>query len=161
MVDQGLEGHIPLSALRPMYRALAAVNAAVGLDETLQAIADGVAACTPFQHVTVSVVRAGGDLEITNVAGPDSVRDMLLGKFVPGPVMKRAMEDAEEWGRLYFLHDFAAFQDEDVPVHMPEEVPVESTDPDVWLQDYGLMAPMYGPGDEMVGVIQVDVPGQT
>ena len=40
MVDQGLEGHIPLSALRPMYRALAAVNAAVGLDETLQAIAD-------------------------------------------------------------------------------------------------------------------------
>ena len=123
MVDQGLEGHIPLSALRPMYRALAAVNAAVGLDETLQAIADGVVSCTPFQHVVVKVVRPGGDLEITNVAGPDSLREMMVGNFVPGPVMKRAMQDAEEWGRLYFMRSFAAFEDENVPVHRRRRAP--------------------------------------
>lgn len=158
MVEQGLEGHIPLSALRPMYRALAAVNAAVGLDETLQAIADGVVSCTPFQHVVVKVVRPGGDLEITNVAGPDSLREMMVGNFVPGPVMKRAMQDAEEWGRLYFLRSFEAFEDENVPVHTPEESPEDSVDPDTWLKDYGMMAPMYGPGDDMVGVISVDVP---
>ncbi|HTJ69071.1 MAG TPA: diguanylate cyclase [Actinospica sp.] len=158
MVDQGLEGHIPLSALRPMYRALAAVNAAVGLDETLQAIADGVVSCTPFQHVVVKVVRPGGDLEVTNIAGPDSLRELMIGKLIPGPVMKRAMEDSEAWGKLCFLRDFAAFEDEDVAVHTPDDVPVASTDPDAWLQDFGLMAPMYGPGDELVGVISVDVP---
>ncbi len=158
MVEQGLEGHIPLSALRPMYRALAAVNAAVGLDETLQAIADGVVSCTPFQHVVVKVVRPGGDLEVTNVAGPESVRDVLLGMLIPGSAMKRAMEDSESWGRLCFLRDFAAFEDEEVPVHVPQESPVTSTDPDAWLQDFGLMAPMYGPGDELAGVISVDVP---
>jgi diguanylate cyclase (GGDEF)-like protein len=158
MVEQGLEGHIPLSALRPMYRALAAVNAAVGLDETLQAIADGVVSCTPFQHVVVKVVRPGGDLEVTNVAGPESVRDVLLGKLIPGSAMKRAMEDSESWGRLCFLRDFGAFEDEEVPVHVPQESPVSSADPDAWLQDFGLMAPMYGPGDELAGVISVDVP---
>lgn len=158
MVDQGLEGHIPLSALRPMYRALAAVNAAVGLDETLQAIADGVAACTPFQHVVVKVVRPGGDLEITNVAGPESLRVMMVGRLVPGDVMKRAMEDAEEWGRLYFLRSFDVFIEENVVVHTPVDVPVTSTDPELWLAPYGLMAPMFGPGHELVGVISVDVP---
>jgi diguanylate cyclase (GGDEF)-like protein len=158
MVEQGLEGHIPLSALRPMYRALAAVNAAVGLDETLQAIADGVVSCTPFQHVVVKVVRPGGDLEVTHVAGPESLRDVLLGKPIPGPVMKRAMEDSEAWGRLCFLRTMAAFEDEDVAVHVPEESPIDSPDLDAWLQDFCLMAPMYGPGDELVGVISVDVP---
>jgi diguanylate cyclase (GGDEF)-like protein len=158
MVDQGLEGHIPLSALRPMYRALAAVNAAVGLDETLQAIADGVVSCTPFQHIVVKVVRPGGDLEVTNVAGPESLRELMVGMLVPGPVMKRAMQDAEEWGRLYFLRSFAAFEDENVPVHIPEDAPLTSEDPETWLSDYGMMAPMYGPGDELVGVISVDVP---
>ena len=158
MVDQGLEGHIPLSALRPMYRALAAVNAAVGLDETLQAIADGVVACTPFEHVAVKVVRPGGDLEVTNVAGPDDVRELLVGKVVPGATMKRAMQDAEEWGRLYFLHDFDAFADDAVPYHVPEDVPRESADPEAWLQSYGLMAPMHGPAEDLVGVISVDAP---
>src|SRR5215469_5995976 len=118
MVEQGLEGHIPLSALRPMYRALAAVNAAIGLDETLQAIADGVVSCTPFQHVAVNVVRPGGDIEVTNVSGPDSLREVLLGTLIPGPVLKRAMEDAESWGTLVFLRSMAAFEDEDVPVHV-------------------------------------------
>lgn len=158
MVDQGLEGHIPLSALRPMYRALAAVNAAVGLDETLQAIADGVAACTPFQHVAVNVVRPGGDLEVTNIAGPETLREMMVGKLVPGDVMKRAMEDAEEWGRLYFLRSFDVFLEENITVHVTESLPALSADPEEWLVDYGLMAPMFGPGQELVGVISVDVP---
>src|SRR6202161_3603115 len=157
MVDEGLEGHMPLSALRPMYRALAAVNAAVGLDETLQAIADGVAACTPFQHVAVNVVRPGGDLEVTNVAGPEILR-MMVGKLVPGDVMKRAMDDAEEWGRLYFLRDFDVFVEENVTIHRDETAPERSQDPEEWLADYGLMAPMFGPGKELVGVISVDVP---
>lgn len=158
MVDQGLEGHIPLSALRPMYRALAAVNAAIGLDETLQAIADGVAACTPFQHVAVNVVRPGGDLEVTNIAGPETLREMMVGKLVPGDVMKRAMEDAEEWGRLYFLRSFDVFLEENITVHKTESLPALSADPEEWLVDYGLMAPMFGPGQELVGVISVDVP---
>ena len=157
MVDQGLDGHIPLSALRPMYRALAAVNAAVGLDETLQAIADGVVACTPFQHIAVNVVRSNGDVETTNVAGPDSLQAMI-GKASPGTVMKRAMEDAEEWGRLRFLRNLDTFLEENVLVHLPEDVPRESPDPDAWLQDYSLLAPMYGPGEELVGLIAVDVP---
>jgi diguanylate cyclase (GGDEF)-like protein len=157
MADQGLDGHIPLSALRPMYRALAAVNAAVGLDETLQAIADGVVSCTPFQHVVVNVVRPNGDLETTHVAGPPSLHE-LIGQAAPGSVMKRAMEDGEEWGRLCFLRNLDAFVDEDVPVHIPQDVPRESTEPDAWLQEFSLLAPMYGPGDELVGVIGVDVP---
>jgi diguanylate cyclase (GGDEF)-like protein len=157
MVDQGLDGHIPLSALRPMYRALAAVNAAVGLGETLQAIADGVVSCTPFQHVSVNVVRSNGDVETTNVSGPESLQAMI-GKASPGAVMKRAMEDAEEWGRLRFLRNLDAFLEENVPVHLPEDVPRESADPEAWLQDYSLLAPMYGPGEELVGLIGVDVP---
>src|SRR6185503_1447166 len=78
--------------------------------------------------------------------------------LVPGDVMKRAMEDAEEWGRLYFLRSFEVFLEENVPVHRTEALPDRSVDPDIWLADYGLMAPMFGPGQELVGVISVDVP---
>ncbi len=157
MVDQGLEGHIPLSALRPMYRALAAVNAAVGLDETLQAIADGVVSCTPFQTVVVNTTELGGDLRAVLIVGPAEV---LMGNCVPtSAAMKRTMEDAEEWGRLCFLRFIEEFEDEEagVDVFVPD-LAYDEEDPQAWRPDYGMLAPMYGPSGDLVGMLSIDAP---
>jgi hypothetical protein len=79
VVDQGTEGHIPLSALRPVHRAITGVSAAIGLDDTMQAIADGVVACTPFQQIAVNVVQDDGDLICRATAGSEELRAAMLG----------------------------------------------------------------------------------
>ena len=155
-MDQGLEGHIPLSALRPMYRALAAVNAAVGLDETLQAIADGVASCTPFEHIVVNVVQADGDLRATVVVGPPEVRDALLGVVNERTAMDQMVKGARAWGNLRFL-DSMDEGAEGVNVFIPE-MDVDEADPQAWRPEYGLLAPMYDAHGEMIGLLSMDVP---
>lgn len=155
MVDQGLEGHIPLSALRPMYRALAAVNAAVGLDETLQAIAGGVVSCTPFQTVVVNVVQPDGDLKSTVIVGPDEVRKALLGNTCDRSAIERMLKDAHPWGSLRFIDE--TVNDDGVHSFIPE-ADVDPSDPSAWKPDYGLLAPMLDHKGELVGMLSIDSP---
>ena len=156
MVDQGLEGHIPLSALRPMYRALAAVNAAVGLDETLQAIADGVASCTPFETVVVNVVQPDGDLRATVVVGAPEVREALLGVVNERTATDQMVKGARAWGNLRFL-DSIDHDAEGLKVFIPE-MDVDEADPQAWRPEYGLLAPMYDAHGEMIGLLSMDAP---
>ena len=157
MADQGLEGHIPLSALRPMYRALAAVNAAVGLDETLQAIADGVVSCTPFQHVVVNTTeRSDGDLRSVVIVGPEELREALLDKVCDRAAIERMLKRARPVGNLRFF----VVGDEGEPgvdTFIPE-LAFDEADPQAWRPDFGLLAPMYGPNGELVGMLSIDAP---
>lgn len=155
MVDQGLEGHIPLSALRPMYRALAAVNAAVGLDETLQAIAGGVVSCTPFGTVVVNVVQPDGDLKSTVIVGPEEARKALLGNTCDRSAIERMLKDAQPWGSLRFMDETVS--NDGVTSYVPE-LDVDSSDPAAWKPEYGLLAPMYDHKGELVGMLSIDVP---
>lgn len=155
MVDQGLEGHIPLSALRPMYRALAAVNAAVGLDETLQAIADGVVSCTPFQTVVVNTTELDGDLRAVLIVGPADVRAALLNKSCDRAAVERMLKNARPLGNLRFIEG----EDEEagVDVFVPD-LAYDEEDPQAWRPDYGMLAPMYGPSGDLVGMLSIDAP---
>ncbi|HEX4788479.1 MAG TPA: diguanylate cyclase [Actinospica sp.] len=151
-----MEGHIPLSALRPMYRALAAVNAAVGLNETLEAIADGVVACTTFQHVVVNVVQPDGDLRATVIVGPDDLRDALLGNTCDRAAIERMLKNAHPWGNLRFIDE--EVDDDGVQGYIPTLDNVDESDPKAWRPQYGLLAPMYDPKGELVGMLSIDVP---
>lgn len=156
MVDQGLEGHIPLSALRPMYRALAAVNAAVGLDETLQAIADGLASCTPFRAVVVNVVQPDGDLKCTYIVGSDELRAALLGNTCERTGVERLLKNGQPWGSLRFV-DSAAMEEDGVHHYIPE-TGFDASDPAAWKPEYGLLAPMYDHKGELLGMLSLDEP---
>ena len=97
MVEQGLEGHIPLSALRPLHREITGVNAAVGLDATMQAIADGMVSCTPFRNIAVNVVQEDGDLRCCATAGSEELREALLGNTCPRKAVEELLEAGEAW----------------------------------------------------------------
>lgn len=155
MVDQGMEGHIPLSALRPMYRALAAVNAAVGLDGTLRAIADGVVSCTPFQNVVVNVVQPDGNLRVTVVVGSAEVQEAMVGGMHERSAIDRMLKGARAWGTLRFVDELAPV--EGMQVFIPE-VTVDEADPQVWRPEYGLMAPMYDAHGDLIGLLSLDAP---
>jgi len=154
-MDQGMEGHIPLSALRPMYRALAAVNAAVGLDGTLQAIADGVVSCTPFRNVAVNVVQPDGNLVTTVVVGSDELREAMLGEVGDRAAIDKLLKGARAWGNLRFLDHLDST--EELNIWIPE-LTVDETDPLAWRPEYGLVAPMYDAHGELIGLLSLDEP---
>jgi diguanylate cyclase (GGDEF)-like protein len=156
VVEQGIEGHIPLSALRPLHRALTAVNAAIGLDATLKAIVDGVATCTSFQDVALNMAQDDGDLVAVAVAGSPQVQTELLGKVAPKDLMEKVLAACVPWGGLRFLDTLDPFIEAGIPVHIPP--PTEDDDPDRWRPEYFLGLPMRDPDGALIGLISVDSP---
>lgn len=158
VVDQGTDGHIPLSALRPVHRAITAVNAAADLDATMQAIADGVVACTPFRGVVVNVVQEDGDLRCCAVAGSEELRAAMMGGTCPRKAIEELLEAGEPWGSLRFLREIPE-QDPDEGVHtFTHDIEVRPDDETAWHPDFGLLAPMRNSAGELIGVLSVDDP---
>ena len=159
VVDQGTEGHIPLSALRPVHRAITGVNAAVGLDATMQAIADGVVACTPFRQIAVNIVQDDGDLLCCATAGPEQLREALVGNTCARKAIEELLEAGEEWvGNLRFVRDLMA---DDAPegVHIfLADIDARPEDIEAWQPDYGLLVPMRDGAAELIGMLSVDDP---
>lgn len=158
VVEKGLEGHIPLSALRPLHRAISGVNAAAGLDETMQAIADGVASCTPFRNVAVNVVQDDGDLRCCATAGPEELREALLGNTCPRKAIEELLEGAEAWGNLRFVRELT---DDTTPegIHtFPAGIDSRPDEAELWQPEYALLVPMRDGSGELVGMLSVDDP---
>jgi len=152
------EDQIPLSALRPLHRAITKVNSATGLAHTLQAVAEGVIACTPFQCIAVNVVRDDGDLGCTVVAGSDQVSEALLGQVIPRKSIERLLELGEHWGQLRFLRELPAEIAGEVPVAASTAYMPPCDEPDAWLPEFELLAPMYDGTGDLVGVLSIDSP---
>lgn len=169
MVDQGTEGLLPLSALRPVHRAITGVNTAVGLDATLQAIADGVAGCTPFKNVAVNVVREDGDLHCRAIAGPPELAEALLGNVCARRAAEKLLDIAEPWGSHWLLRDTplgsvpGGIRFPAGPREKTEEAreAADAAEPGAgsWLDGYSLMAPMRDAAGELVGILWLGDPG--
>lgn len=151
------EDQIPLSALRPVHRAITRVNSATDLAQTLQAAADGFTTCTPFECVAVNVVRGDGDLTCVVASGPEEMRELLLNNTCPRKSIEKLLEHGEAVGALRFLRSFPEEVAGELHVYTSEaKSPI--TDPDAWLPEYSLLAPMYDGSGDLVGVISVDTP---
>jgi diguanylate cyclase (GGDEF)-like protein len=160
VVDQGVEAHIPLSALRPVYRALTGVNTAIGLDSTLQAIADGVAGCTPFRNASVNVIRDDGDFHCLAVAGPVELSETLLGRVCARRTVEKLLDGAEPWGAMWLLRDAPVEAGADAGLHASAAGQRQGTvaGPGAQLPSYGLLALMRDAGSELVGMLYLDDP---
>ena len=150
------EMRIPRSALGSLQRALAAVHAAVGLRATLQAIAEGVTSSTPYTNVTVTTAREPDavDLHVEVVVGPPEAVAMLLGTTCPRAALVEHLAGGEAWGTLRFWSHFG--ETDGVIMFVPDYEPLDV--PDAWRPEYELMAPLYGPGGELIGTISLDRP---
>jgi diguanylate cyclase (GGDEF)-like protein len=154
--DADAEVRIPRSALGSVQRALASVHAAVGLRATLQAIAEGVTSSTPYTEVTVTTAREPDavDLYVEVVVGPPDAVAMLLGTTCPRAALVEHLAGGEARGALRFWSHFG--ETEGVLMFVPDYEPLDV--PDAWRPEYELMAPLYGPGGELIGTISLDRP---
>jgi diguanylate cyclase (GGDEF)-like protein/PAS domain S-box-containing protein len=150
-----------LTALRLLHRVVADLNAARGLNATLQAVADGVVSSLGFEAAAVNVVRPDGDLEVAAVAGGEEVKRALAGRVGTRASWDILLEAADIWGSLRFLSHAASGSHLD---ELPSELPTWVSDalprpePGTWHPMDALFAPLSTPEGELVGVLSVDMP---
>jgi diguanylate cyclase (GGDEF)-like protein len=133
------------------------VSSAIGLDATMQAIADGVVACTPFRQIAVNVVQDDGDLVCMATAGSDELRAALLGTICARKAIEEMMAGGEAWGSLRFVRDLMTDAPEGVYVFLADIEP-RPQDEGAWQPDFGLLAPMRDASGELIGMLSVDDP---
>jgi diguanylate cyclase (GGDEF)-like protein/PAS domain S-box-containing protein len=145
-----------LDAYRTLHRTIQLLNTNTARDlaATLQAVVDGVVESVGF-HIAAVNLTSDGMLEVAAIAGPDEVKKELEGQVGSRAAWEELLSSAEAWGTLRY---FSLHQTNlgDVPSWTPSADP--SDDPDAWHPEDCLVAPLYSPEGELVGVLSVDLP---
>jgi diguanylate cyclase (GGDEF)-like protein/PAS domain S-box-containing protein len=151
-----------LSILRSSQRISLDLMRHRDLASTLQSVADG-ALGLGFRAAVLNLVRDDGLVEVVATAGPDSLRQTLLGQVSPVAEWLQLLATCEVWGALHYLPDL----DKDFPMTswvMPESerattpaAPAEVGEV-AWQHGDSLFAAMHDEHGQLVGVISVDEP---
>ena len=142
-------------ALRRLHELMCQVNAGDDLAAVLQSLVDGVADVTGFAVAAVSYLHPDRHLEVLAVAGDDTAREQLLGIRTPLDAIIDEFGLADDWGMLKFIpHERLGGV---TPRGWIPAVAVTDA-PDAWHPEDALLAPLYAPTGEMVGLLSVDVP---
>ncbi|MFE4371621.1 diguanylate cyclase CdgB [Streptomyces sp. NPDC056835] len=154
------EPYVRLATLRQLHEAVADLNTARSLADTLQTVADGVVSGLGYELACVNVVQADGDLVVAAFAGSPAAEALITGRVGSRASWERRLLMGESWGELRFIPHTEGW------VLLEDDVPqwyTEGPDPrfeDEWHPQDRLYAPMYasGGGSELLGVISVDRP---
>ncbi|MEV4435590.1 diguanylate cyclase CdgB [Streptomyces sp. NPDC049585] len=155
------EPYVRLATLKQVHRAIADLNTARSLADTLQTVADGVVTGLGYELSAVNLVRPDGDLVVAAVAGSASAEALMAGRVGSRVSWERRLAMGDQWGELRFIPytEGWVLDDDDVPQwHTGGPAPRFA---DEWHPMDRLFAPMYttGPsGGELLGVISVDKP---
>ncbi|BFV54903.1 hypothetical protein KCMC57_up00070 [Kitasatospora sp. CMC57] len=144
-----------------LHRVLADINTAQNLASTLQAVVGGAVHGLGFDVATVSLVRPDGDLVVAAAwAIEESAFDGhpdLLGQVGSGKSWERMLSVADHWGTLRFLPaERLRAVGTDIPSWTGDGPP--PTHPDDWHPQDILIAPMYKPDGDLLGVLSVYQP---
>ncbi|MFF3871557.1 diguanylate cyclase CdgB [Streptomyces sp. NPDC001978] len=157
------EPYVRLASLRQLHQAMAGMNTARSLADTLQTVADGAVSALGYEMACVNLVRPDGDLVVAAFSGNSAAEALVTGRVGSRVSWERRLSMGEAWGDLRFIpHTEGWVLDED-------DVPQWFTDgpaprfEDEWHPSDRLFAPMYtpgvqGPSGELLGVISVDRP---
>jgi diguanylate cyclase (GGDEF)-like protein/PAS domain S-box-containing protein len=144
--------------LRALHRVIGDLNLARDLAGTLRAVVDGAVSGLGFGAAAVHIVRSDGDLQTAAVAGGPGVSEALGGAIGERASWENLLAAGERWGALRFVRGPLAACDQTpaLPTWMPDVVPID--DPEAWLPEDALLAPLHAPDGELVGVLSVDLP---
>ena len=150
------EPRIPAEALGPVRHALAAVHAALGLQPTLEAIALGVTTSTPYQDVAVTIAKEPNapDLHTIAAIGQPEMRAKLLDTTCRRTALLDHLAGGEAWGALRFRP--GSEHTDGITTYSPRYTPLDV--PDAWQPQFELIAPLYGPDGELIGMLSMDRP---
>lgn len=155
------EPHVHLATLRQLHQAVANLNQARSLADTLQTVADGIVAGLGYELACVNLVQPDGDLIVASLAGDDSAAALMTGRVGSRESWERRLAMGEAWGDLRFISytEGWVLDEDDVPRwHNTGPVPRFA---DEWHPNDRLFAPMYATdasGGELIGIISVDRP---
>ncbi|MFF5566144.1 diguanylate cyclase CdgB [Streptomyces sp. NPDC012623] len=164
------EPYVRLATMRQLHAAIAELNTARSLADTLQTVADGVVIGLGYELACVNVVQADGDLVVAAFAGSTAAESLITGRVGSRGSWERRLTMGERWGDLRFIPHTEGWvlTEDDVPQWFTEG-PYPRFE-DEWHPQDRLYAPMYaaarkdppahamGGGGELLGVISVDRP---
>ncbi|MFI5568538.1 diguanylate cyclase CdgB [Streptomyces sp. NPDC051740] len=159
------EPYVRLASLRQLHQAMADMNTARSLADTLQTVADGVVGALGYELACVNLVRPDGDLVVAALAGNSAAEALITGRTGSRESWDRRLHMGERWGDLVFIPHTEGWvlDDDDVPQWYTDG-PAPRFE-DEWHPSDRLFAPMYAPGPqgggtsgELVGVLSVDRP---
>ncbi|MET7583284.1 diguanylate cyclase CdgB [Streptomyces microflavus] len=154
------EPYVRLATMRQLHQAVADLNTARSLADTLQTVADGIVTGLGYELGCVNLVRPDGDLVIAAFAGNAAAEALITGRVGSRDSWERRLSMGEAWDQLRFIPhtDGWVLLDDDVPQWHTEGP--EPRFEDEWHPLDRLYAPMYasGGGRDLLGVISVDRP---
>ncbi|MER6117032.1 diguanylate cyclase CdgB [Streptomyces sp. NPDC001743] len=154
------EPYVRLATMRQLHQAVADLNTARSLADTLQTVADGIVAGLGYELACVNLVRPDGDLVVAAFAGNSAAEALITGRVGSRISWERRLAMGEAWDELRFIPhtDGWVLLDDDVPQWHTEGP--EPRFEDEWHPQDRLYAPMYasGGGSDLLGVISVDRP---
>ncbi|MEU3217444.1 diguanylate cyclase CdgB [Streptomyces sp. NPDC006971] len=154
------EPYVRLATLRQLHQAVADLNTARSLADTVQTVADGIVGGLGYGLACVNLVRQDGDLVVAAFAGNSAAEALITGRIGSRTSWERRLAMGEAWGELRFIPhtDGWVLLDDDVPQWHTEGP--EPRFEDEWHPQDRLYAPMYasGGGCDLLGVISVDRP---
>ncbi|WP_393059591.1 diguanylate cyclase CdgB [Streptomyces sp. LN549] len=154
------EPYVRLATMRQLHQAVADLNTARSLADTLQTVADGIVAGLGYELACVNLVRPDGDLVVAAFAGNNAAEALITGRVGSRISWERRLAMGEAWDELRFIPhtDGWVLLDDDVPQWHTEGP--EPRFEDEWHPQDRLYAPMYasGGGLDLLGVISVDRP---
>lgn len=154
------EPYVRLATMRQLHQAVADLNTARSLADTLQTVADGIVAGLGYELACVNLVRPDGDLVVAAFAGNTAAEALITGRVGSRDSWERRLAMGEIWDGLRFIPhtDGWVLLDDDVPQWHTEGP--EPRFEDEWHPQDRLYAPMYasGGGLDLLGVISVDRP---
>ncbi|HEY6934170.1 MAG TPA: ATP-binding protein [Marmoricola sp.] len=146
------EDLVPVSVLHAL---MTRVHLSGNLQETLDAVTQGVLDVSGFGIAAISVVRHDRLVETVSVAGSAEARAELLGSTVPLWDLERSDQPYEQWGLFRFVshRDFRGW---DGPTLLPR--PSGRSGSDAWHPYDALHAPLRDVRGELIGFLHVDEP---
>ena len=141
--------------IRRLYELMLRVNSSTDLSEVLDEIARGVVEVLGYG--IAAIARLEGDTFVmTTVAGPEEVREQIIGRRTPVASIFNEFAQADEWGVLRFVpHDRMPDALEE-SAWVPDFEPGTSTD--AWHPLDALYAPLYSATGQLLGNMSVDLP---
>jgi signal transduction histidine kinase len=141
--------------IRRLYELMLRVNSSTDLSEVLDEIARGVVEVLGYGIAAIARLE-GETFVMTTVAGPEEVREQIIGRRTPVASIFNEFAQADEWGVLRFVpHDRMPDALEE-SAWVPDFEP--GSGPDSWHPLDALYAPLYSATGQLLGNMSVDLP---
>jgi diguanylate cyclase (GGDEF)-like protein len=131
-------------------------DAPLSLQATLDLLAQTIVNALGFELAAINYVDSPDTVTVVSVAGPDEVREHLLGSTEPLESWLRILDACTHWGRLRFL-DHAAREDEPSMRWWVPSFEVRDGD-DAWHPEDALFAPLHASDGQLLGILSIDLP---